>query len=367
MALGSDETSMSNHSAYSNLLDLPSLAQHFLAAFELGVALEPETLETSGDVVAHHFRRLTAENVMKWGELCPAEGHYSWGRADAIANFARRHGMRMTGHTLLWHQQQPDWLFFEGSAVASRATLLSRLRNHVFSMIERFADVVDNWDVVNEAISDEPNTFWRGPREHSKWFSLFGSEEFVEQAFRFALEAIDRYAPKTRLYYNDYNIEGADKRAKVIDMVRALRNKGVRIDGVGIQGHINLAWPAGAELGRTIDDLVGEGLEVKVSELDVSVYTEDDRDRNAYQEALPYGPDLDAALAQRYLEIFDVLISRAQSLTSVVFWGLDDALTWLNAFPLVRPNYPLLIDREGKPKLAFERLLDMTVRAAKVL
>ncbi len=348
---------MSNQAVSDPLLALDSLSSHFQSAFELGVALEPATLVAHGPVVAHHFRRLTAENAMKWEQLCPTEGCYTWDRADAIANFARRHGMRMTGHTLLWHQMQPRWLFLDAGALIDRATLAERLRDHIFCTVERYADVVDNWDVVNEAISDRPGEMWRDASGHSKWYEVFGNEDFVELAFRYATEAVDRFAPKTQLYYNDYDIELADKRGKVLDMVRALRSKGVRIDGVGIQGHINLNWPTKSELGLAIDEFAALELRVKVSELDISVYTEDDKDRKIYQEAMPVSAELDEVLARRYLDVFEVLVSRSRALTSVVLWGLDDATTWLNHFPLRRPNHPLLIDREGQPKLAMKRLL----------
>jgi endo-1,4-beta-xylanase len=348
---------MPSDGANASLLSLDSLSQHFQSSFEIGVALEPEQLAQEGAAVAHHFCRLTAENAMKWGPLCPNQGQYAWERADAIADFARRHRMHMTGHTLLWHNMQPAWLFRDGGQIASKTVLSERLREHIFRVVERYADVVDNWDVVNEAISDRPGTLWRDAQEHSEWYAIYGDAEFVELAFRYATEAIERFAPSTRLYYNDYDIENAEKRTKVIEMVRLLRQKGVRVDGVGIQGHINLKWPTLSQLGCAIDEFAAENLLVKVSELDVSVYTEDNRDQKVFQPPVTDCTEVEEAVSNRYLDVFRVFKQRSRNLTSVVFWGLSDDRTWLNAFPIRRPNYPLLIDREHKAKQGLSRLL----------
>lgn len=340
-------------------LQLESLSRHFRGVLDLGVALEPEELDLHGDVVAHHFSRLTAENAMKFGELSRIEGHYRWERADAIANFARRHGMRMTGHTLLWHRMQPEWLFTFAHQNDSREVLGRRLREHVFCVVERYADVVDNWDVVNEAVSDRMGELWRGASESSAWYGTFGNADFVELAFRYAAEATDRYCPNAKLYYNDYDLEKPEKRDKAICVLRHLRSRGIRVDGVGLQGHVQLVWPSALEFGRAIDEFAAEALAVKISELDVSVYAEDVHDAKTHQPPTEYGSELEATLADRYVELFKLFVSRAQTLTSVVLWGVSDDRSWLNSFPIRRPNYPLLFDHAHLPKLALRRLLEI--------
>ncbi len=341
------------------VLKLPSLAEKLGPLPELGVAVEPYHIAEQGQVVAKHFRRLVTINSMKWSELCPAENRCDWKKSDAVADFARQHGMKMTGHTFVWHQMYPGWLFKDGSGPVSKAVLTERLRKHINQMVERYADVVDNWDVVNEAISDRPDRVWRQLPEQSKWYEAFGSEEYVEIAFRLAAEATAKFAPSTKLYYNDYSIENADKRKKTIDMIRALRGIGVRVDGVGIQGHINLEWPSVAELGRAIDEFAAEQLLVKVSELDISVYTDDNFDQKRYQREIAYDAALEARLAQRYVDVFGVFRQKAAALSSVTLWGISDEFSWLNGWPIGRRNFPLLIDREHQPKLALKRLLGM--------
>ena len=264
-------------------LNLPSLSERLGVDLSLGVAVEPYLLDEQGPVIAKHFRRLVTENAMKWGELCPVNSDYDFRRADAVADFARAHGMKMTGHTLVWHQMHPQWLFKAGQGPATKALVTERLREHTFRMIERYADVVDNWDVVNEAISEQPDKLWRQSPEQTHWFDTFGGADYVETAFRIAAEATARFAPDTQLYYNDYNIENRNKRQKVIAMIRELRKAGARVDGVGIQGHINLKWPTATELAQTIDEFAAEQLLVKVSELDISIYTEDEPERTVFQ------------------------------------------------------------------------------------
>jgi endo-1,4-beta-xylanase len=338
-------------------LALPSLSERW-APLSLGVAAEPYTLAEQGAVLARHFRRMTAENAMKWGEVCRAEKRCDWTKADTLAAFARQHGMKMTGHAFVWHQMYPAWLFKEGQAPVSKAVLIERMRKHIFQMVERYADVVDNWDVVNEAISDRPGQLWRQSSEQSKWYEAFGSEQYVEVAFRLAAEATARFAPETKLYYNDYSLESAEKRQKALTMVRELRKKGVRIDGVGLQGHGSLVWPSIPDFAKAIDDFAAEGLLVKVSELDVSVYSGDDLEKKVYQKEFAYDANLERQLAERYRALFKLFRDKAPSLSSVTLWGMSDDHTWLNGWPLGRRNYPLLLDRLHQPKLAFRRLLE---------
>jgi len=340
-------------------LALPSLGAKFEGKLALGVAAEPYLLDEQGPVIAHHFRRLVAENSMKWGEVCRMEGRCDFTRADTLANFARKHGMKMTGHPLIWHQMYPGWVFRDGKKDAPKELVVERMRTHIRAMVERYADVVDNWDVVNEAISDRPERLWRQLPEQSRWYEAFGSEEYVAVAFSLAAEAVDEFCPGTKLYYNDYSIENPEKRKKTLEMVRWLRGRGLRVDGVGIQGHVNLEWPKLDEFAKAIDEFAAEGLLVKISELDVSVYPGDDYDRKKYERERVYDQALEERLAARYVELFRLFLDKSQSLTSVMFWGLSDDHTWLNGWPIGRKNYPLLLDRGHRPKLALTRLLEL--------
>lgn len=346
-----------SHFDHSAVLDAPSLAQAATQYFPIGAAMEPTQIGVVGDLVAHHFNHLTAENAMKLGQVCPRP-ECSYGAADTLADYARSHKMQMTGHAFVWHQMYPAWFFKDGDKKASRELVSERLRAHIFKMTERYADVVDNWDVVNEAISDALPKTYRDGAEGSVWHETFGGPGYIRAAFEYARAAAEAHDPTVKLYYNDYNVVFPEKRKKILAMVRELRDAGVRIDGVGMQGHWNIESPSAEEIDRTIKEIAAEGLDVKVSELDVSVYAEDNHGTKVWQPAVPDSPELEAKLAARYAEIFRVFRENAASLRHVTFWGVTDEKSWLNYWPLRRDNYPLLFDRNHAPKPAFQATLD---------
>ncbi len=142
-------------------------------------------------------------------------------------------------------------------------------------------------------------------------------------------------------------------------MVRWLRGQGVRIDGVGTQGHWNIEWPSTAEIAAAIDDFAAENLEVKVSELDVSIYAQDDHAAKKWQPEIEFTPELQDQLTARYAEIFAVLRDKAAVLTHVTYWGVSDDHTWLNSWPVGRKNHPLLFDRQHQPKPALKAILEL--------
>lgn len=339
-------------------LALPSLAEKMKDRFPVGAAVEPHHINDMGDIVAHHFNHLTAENSMKMGPLCPSST-CNFDSADRIAAFAREHQMQMTGHTFVWHQMYPAWLFKDGAGKASKEVVSQRLHDHIFALTERYADVIDNWDVVNEAISDNPEKTYRGDGDDSVWYATFGGPEYVKTAFAHAAAAAEKFDPDVKLYYNDYNVVKADKRQKIIEMVRALREQGVRIDGVGLQAHWNLRWPSVDEIRAAIDELAAEKLLVKISELDVNLYWEDDHATKKWQPELELTPELERELTERYTQIFQVLIEKSDVIDHVTFWGVSDDRTWLNGWPIPRKNYPLLFDREHQPKPALEAILNL--------
>lgn len=351
-------TPSSSSKDYSAVMALPSLAKKFEADFDIGTAVEPQHLVDMPQVLTHHFNRLTAENQMKLGPLCQTRA-CNYAKADQIADFARQHGLRMSGHTFVWHQMQPGWFFQESGKPTTKEIVDQRLKDHVFEMTKRYADVVDNWDVVNEAISDSSGKTYRDGDEGSPWFKAYGGQEYIKAAFQHAAAAAAAHDPTVKLYYNDYNIVIPEKRKKVIEMVRWLRSQGVRVDGVGEQGHWNLEWPSAAEIAATIDELAAENLEVKISELDVNIYSKDDHATKTWQPEMEFTPELQQKLAARYAEIFKVLREKGAALTQVTLWGISDDRTWLNTWPLSRRNDPLLLDRNHQPKAAFKAILEL--------
>ncbi len=348
-----------NHSA---ALSVPSLAASYARFFPIGAALEPTQIGVVGDLVAHHFVRLTAENAMKLGQVC-ARPECSYGAADTLAAFAREHQMQMTGHAFVWHQMYPAWFFSGGEKKATASQVSERLRTHIFQMTERYADVIDNWDVVNEAISDSLPKTYRDGAEGSVWYEAFGGPGYIRAAFEFAQKAAEAHDPTVKLYYNDYNVVRPEKRKKILEMVRELRASGVRVDGVGMQAHWNIEWPSAADIDATIKELAAENLLVKVSELDISVYARDNHDTKVWQAAVPDSPELERRLAARYKEIFRVFQDNAAVLDHVTFWGVTDEKSWLNYWPSRRNNYPLLFDARHEPKPSFHAVLELAQSA----
>lgn len=342
--------------------DSTSLRGAYSDFFEIGAAVALVELEKHSEILTTHMNHLTAENAMKAAVLHPTETGYAWTEADAIADYARANGMKMTGHTLLWHRQQPDW-FFAGLTpgdAASIETLKTRLKSHIEAVVARYADVVDNWDVVNEVISDDTSKTYRDAADGSPWFEYFGSEEFIYFAFlytRDALEALEAGSSTGKLYYNDYNVNL--KIDGILEMAAWLEERGIHIDGIGDQAHYRMEWPPIAELRTTYDRIIEAGYLIKVSELDVSLYN--DYPSGTFEPApeVEFTAELETAQAARYRALFELYREKADHITSVTFWGLTDDRTWLDHEPVENRNdHPLLWDDLGQPKEALGALLD---------
>jgi endo-1,4-beta-xylanase len=338
-----------------------SLCHKYEPYFSLGVAVEPEHLSKVGQIIQFHFNRLTAENSMKFNAIHPAAGRYNFDSADIIAGYARAHKMTMTGHTFVWHRHQPSWLFGGLTPGNTRdiETLKSALKDHIETLIDRYDDVVDNWDVVNEAISDTAGKTYRDGSEGSEWYRIFQSEEYIYWAFKYAEEALQKRGSAATLYYNDFNVAVPSKLDKILSMVNWLRAKGVRIDGIGLQGHWKLDWPTISDIRSAIQTISAAGLEVKISELDISIYTNDDWSAQTWEAQKAFTEQLETRQAERYKELFMLFKANSGSITSVSVWGVSDDDTWLDSYPTKRNDYPLLFDDYHKPKLAYYAIVDL--------
>jgi len=213
---------------------------------------------------------------------------------------------------------------------------------------------VDNWDVVNEAISDTTGKVYRDGGEMSKWYELFGSEEYLYWAYKYAHDALEAKAAgssKGKLYYNEYVV--TVKADKILTMFAWLETKGIHVDGVGFQSHENMTWPAPADLQSAFDKFVKAGYKLKVSELDVTVYSDYSTGSFVAAPQVAYTPELAAAQAARFAQLFALYRKNKANITSVTFWGVSDDNTWLDNEPVAgRKDYPLLYDVTHAPKSA---------------
>ncbi|MCF3648766.1 endo-1,4-beta-xylanase [Synoicihabitans lomoniglobus] len=317
-------------------------------------------------IVNAHFDTLTAGNAQKWGVINPQPGEYRWESADAFVDYADAHDLYTIGHCLFWHSQTPDWVYEDSAGQPlTRDALLARMRERVQLYADRWGDRVDLWDVVNESIEAD------GSKRRTKFNQIIG-DDFEEQAFRMA----DAILPaSTKLIYNDYGMTAPGRRAAVVEMVNDFKAKGVRIDGIGIQAHWSMHRPTVAEIEETIVTLASTGLPLHLTELDVDFLGRDQffgadganvdlarreatPENNPFPDGLP--PEEEAKLTQRYAKIFAVLLKHADKIDRVTFWGITDRDSWLNNWPARgRTNYPLLFDRDGQPKPALRRIIEL--------
>jgi endo-1,4-beta-xylanase len=334
---------------YSRTNELPRLHEAFKDYFRIGAAVSPRTLDMQRELLTHHFNSLTAENEMKFESLHPAEDRYMFDQADRLMAFAKDRGMGVRGHTLVWHNQTPQWMFEnrEGSAV-DQETLLARMKSHIDTVVTRYKGSIYAWDVVNEAVSDKSGEQLRP----SKWLDIAG-EDFIAKAFEYA-HAAD---PEALLFYNDYNESLPEKREKIYALVKSLKEKGVPIHGIGLQAHWSLYHPSLDDIRQAIERYASLGMKLHITELDLSVFQHDDRrtDLKAPTE------ELLVRQAERYRQFFQLFMEYSEFITSVTFWGAADDYTWLDDFPVKgRKNWPFLFDTEHKPKQSYWDILDIT-------
>jgi endo-1,4-beta-xylanase len=324
----------------------PSLQKAYENYFDIGAAVNLRTIETQRTLLAKHFNSITAENDMKFENIQPHEGQFTFEKADKLAAFARENGMKMRGHTLVWHNQTPAWVFQdENGEMVTRDQLLKRMKEHVTTVMQRYKGQIYCWDVVNEAVTDEGPELFR----ETKWLEIIG-EDYIQKAFEFAHEA----DPEALLFYNDYNESNPQKREKIYKLVKLLVDKGVPIHGVGLQAHWNLVNPSIEDIRTAIERYASLGLKLHLTELDVSVFNFEDKRTDLTKPT----PEMLELQAERYHQIFHLLREYQASITSVTFWGAADDYSWLSDFPVKgRKNWPFLFDEYHQPKDSFWKVV----------
>ncbi|MBN1392260.1 MAG: endo-1,4-beta-xylanase [Sedimentisphaerales bacterium] len=341
----------------------PSLKEAFKKDFLIGGALNDDVVNGkdpgAAAIAERHFSAITAENVMKWMPIHPEPNRFDFSAADRFVDFGLKNNMFIIGHTLVWHWQTPRWVFEDvnGNNI-DRETLLARMKEHISTVVGRYKGKVNGWDVVNEALDDN------GELRKTKWLEIIG-EDFIARAFEYAHEA----DPDAELYYNDFSLENPAKRDGCVRLVKDLQSKGVPIHGVGIQAQ---AWrlPPDYPVIQDVEDFINAvsalGVKVMVTELCVDVLpsamrqtgadlrhrAELSEELNPYVDGLP--DDVQKKLADRYAELFSLFRKHSDKISRVTLWGVYDKTSWLNNWPVRgRTNYPLLFDRDYKPKPAF--------------
>jgi Beta-1,4-xylanase len=333
------------------------LKEAFKGKFLIGVALN-NNQTTGRDTIANklilkNFNSIVAENCMKSEVVQPIEGQFDFSQADQFVNFGEQHGMFIIGHTLIWHSQAPGWFFKdEKGRQVSREVLIDRMHKHINTVVSRYKGRVKAWDVVNEAINDD------GSYRESPFFKIIG-KDFIKLAFQFAHEA----DPNAQMNYNDYNMALPGKREAVVKMVKDLKDQGIRIDAVGMQGHLGLDFPTVDEFEKSIVAFSEANVKIMITELDLSILPSpwskmganvadnaEYKDKtNPYVNGVP--ADKNAVWENVYNNFFKLFIKHSDKIIRVTLWGLTDKDSWKNNWPIRgRKDYPLLFDRGYKPK-----------------
>ncbi|MFC5973646.1 endo-1,4-beta-xylanase [Halomarina salina] len=301
-------------------------------AFDLGTAVDAAALRDDvsyRDTVRTEFNALTPENALKMGPLRPSLNTYDFTDADALVNFARANDMTVRGHTLVWHNQTPEW--FQPWDYTDDQ-LRRFLREHVQTVVGRYRRSVGTWDVVNEAVADD------GTMRETVWYDAMG-EQYLDRAFEWANEV----NPDADLYYNDYGADAVNEKSDAVyDLVERLLDRGVPLDGVGLQLHALGEWPDPDSVAENVRRFQALGLDVQVTEMDVAFPAGEEPDDALERQAEFYGDVLDACLDT--------------GVDTLVTWGVDDARSWIRSFRDFSERYtgdPLLFDERNRPKPAY--------------
>jgi len=292
----------------------------------LGAAVRPEYLDESDyvDVLTNNFNYITPENHMKWVIVHPKKETYDFSGADKIVDFALKNKMKVRGHTLAWHYQNPDWLV---STPMKRAEAEKILKEHIMKVVGRYKGKIRDWDVVNEPLDSS------GEIRVNIW-SLTIGPEYIELAFKWAHEA----DPGARLFLNEYGNEWLGTKADAFyKLVKELKEKGVPINGVGLQCHIDGEYmPDFGSIAQNLKLLSELGLEIQITELDVRLRGTP-TEKGISQHAKIYGELMKAALAY--------------GCTAYITWGVSDKYSWIPSF-FGGYGYGLLFDEKYQPKPA---------------
>lgn len=343
-----------------------SLKKAFKNKFYIGTAMSlPQINGTdvkSDQIITSQFSSIVAENCMKSMFLQPQEGKFFFDDADRFVAFGEKNKMFIIGHTLIWHSQLPKWFFVDKDGKdVSAEVLKQRMKNHITTVVSRYKGRVKGWDVVNEAIMED------GTYRKSKFYEILG-EEFIPLAFQYAQEA----DPNAELYYNDYNEWYPEKVKTVINIVKKMKSRGIRVDGVGMQTHVGLDTPKLAEYEKAITEYASAGVKVNVTEMEISALpspwgsSANVSDTVEYQAKMnPYTKGLPKNVVKewenRYLDFFRLFIKHEDKIRRVTLWGVTDNQSWKNDFPVKgRTDYPLLFDRNFKAKPVVEKIIQLT-------
>lgn len=334
------------------------LKDTFAEHFYIGAALNEAEItgaDAEGlEILKKHYSSIVPENCMKSEEIHPEEDVYDFELPDKFVQLGEDNGMFIIGHCLVWHSQLAKWFAYddEGNYVTPEV-LKQRMKDHITTIVTRYKGRVNGWDVVNEAIIED------GSYRKSPFYEILG-EEFIPLAFQYAHEA----DPDAELYLNDYGMNVPGRRDTYVKIIKDLQARGLRIDGIGMQGHMGMDYPDMSQFEESLLAFAGTGINVMITEWDMSAIPTVNTGANvsdtvAYKAALnPYAEglpeDVSKVWNERMKAFMDLFVKHSDVITRVTAWGISDNDSWKNDWPVEgRSDYPLLFDRnlEMKPFL----------------
>ena len=347
----------------ATITEEPALKDVFGDKFLVGVAVNvrqsSEVDTASVKIIKKHFNSIVAEDCMKSANIHPEEDRYNFEQADQFVKFGQENNMAIIGHCLIWHSQLAPWFCVDqkGNNVSAEV-LKQRMKDHITTIVTRYKGKIKGWDVVNEAIEED------GSYRKTKFYEILG-EEYIPLAFQYAHEA----DPDAELYYNDYGMNVPGRRDAVVKLVNSLKAKGLRIDAVGMQGHMGMDYPTIEDFEASMLAFAGTGVKVMITEWDMSALPTVKRSANIsdtvtfrkamnpYPEALP--DSVSAVWNARMKAFFNLFLKHADIVERVTAWGVSDGDSWKNNFPVRgRKEYPLLFDRNYEMKPFLKELID---------
>ena len=337
-------------------VNIPNLADIWQKYFDIGAAVSRDEVDYSSQtaqLLMKHFTVLVAGNEQKMETVQPTEGAFNWDPAEAIINFGEMTGMRLRWQPLVWHSQNPAWLFQDKanpSRPASKDVLNQRLKTYIQTVMRRYKGRIESYDVASEVLSDKSGL--RTGAEGSKWYEILGPE-YIDNAFRWAKEA----DPSAQLVISDSGLESdTRKRQEMFNLVKSMKQRNVPIDAIGLQIHIDIKNPSVQQIRETIELFASLGVKVMITQLDISIYT------SASEAKKPVTDAILLEQAQRYKDIFAMLREQVQKKNladMVIIWGASDNTSYRNDFPVPgRTDAPLLFDGRLQSKPAFWGIVD---------
>lgn len=332
-------STMSSCNSVNEQGSIPSEGLKNISCYPIGAAVKPSLLLNDSiyqNVVLSEFNSLTAENAMKMPYLSVSKDGYNWKEADALVDFATQHNLRIHGHTLIWHNSIPKWMREYKTDAEGWKKIME---DYIYSVMSRWKGRITSWDVVNEAIGDD------GKLKPGFWLDKIGPD-FVELAFIYAHEA----DPDALLFYNDYGHEYSKVRLEGINnLLMSLKEKGIPVHGTGLQMHTSVNRNPG-DLRNAVLESAKTGLLVHVSELDIALNREKDKDSIITDSLIQIQKNMYKEVSLAMNEI------PANQCYGITFWGVGDNDSFMHSWKY--QEYPLLLDSIYKRKIAYEGFVE---------